>query len=91
MAAGRFQQVQCAAGVDVEVFERDLACPVVRWLRGAVQDEVELVMPEELEDRMNLRVTPISRRRFQEVSPSGPKKTARMLLSIPCTSAPARS
>src|SRR6266446_7531559 len=40
---------------------------------------------------MNRLVTPFSRSRFQSVSPAGPKKTRRMLLSTPTTSCPCRS
>ena len=89
-----FQQVQRADGIDVKVVKWPAGCEIVARLGGGVDDglrgefleqgqhagavaDVEFVM---LEIFVHARS---SRRWFQRVSPPGPKKSARMLLSTP--------
>jgi hypothetical protein len=95
-SARRLQQVDACRRVDVEVVEGALGGQVVARLGGAVDDEVELPsLPEQSPDRVAVAdvdgacekfgTSASSRRRFQVVSPSRPKKSARMLLSTPTT------
>ena len=94
--ARRLEQVQRPCRVDLEVVEGPSRGQVVRRLRGAVDDEARPHLRDEL--RHALPVADVERRgagsawcsdrrrsRFAVVSPSGPKKSRRMLLSMPWT------
>ena len=102
MPAGGLEQVERADGVDVEIVERPLGGQVVARLGGGVDDQVEVAPLEERLDRRAVANVerlvrevacrwPRSRWRFQVVSPLGPKKSARMLLSTPVTRKPSVS
>ena len=43
MPAGRLEQVESAVGIDPEVGLRIARGPVVRWLGGGVDDQVDLL------------------------------------------------
>ena len=96
------QQVQRAQRVDFEIEKRDRRGAIVRGLGGGVNDQIG---PQFLHESQNaFAIADIDRRvavvresrdcscpSTQLVSPSGPKKTARWLLSIPVTQNPWRA
>ena len=97
--ARRLEQVERAVGVDAEVGLRVARGPVVRGLRGGVDDQLDLagvlgedardavgVADVELERRGTRRARRTSRSVTCEVEASGPKNCARMSFSSPITS-----
>ena len=102
MLAGRLEQVERAVGVDREVRVRVARRPVVRGLRGGVDDQLDLAavlgeQPRRRRRRRGCRArrcgssasSRLSRSLTCAVEASGPKSTARMSFSIPTTSKPA--
>ena len=98
MPARRLEQVQRADGVDVEIVERPRRGEVVARLRRGVDDERR---PQRLQKQVQRRAiadvgfdvterAPLLREAalIPAGVPARPKKSARMLLSTPCTSQP---
>jgi hypothetical protein len=93
--AGGLEEVQRADGVGVEIIERDRGGAVMRGLGGGVDDDRGRDRLDEGEDARAVADVefvvdeagefPARRDWFQRVSPWGPKKTARWLLSTPWT------
>ena len=90
------EQVQRADGVGVEVVEGNGRRTIVGGLRGGVDDHGRAQSRHQIEHALRSRMSSSwwrndgssrsSRCWFQRVSPCGPKKTARWLLSTPWTS-----
>ncbi len=83
-----FKQVQRSTGIRVEVIEDDLGCAVVRRLCCGVNNYVWLGFLQEPKNPSRLRMSRLdgartlgshrsAARRDHDVSPSGPKNTAR--------------